>query len=143
MVLLLKDYPEKGPFCIFRDCKECKMLAAGNYDKNQNYRINAGKVYFVKFIVHVQFCLPVNRFSILFFLATIWDCWSECGFMSHPHFQSIVPGISGQLVPWCSVTIFKVIIVLNILPRIYHLLLLEYFTYSEVLCVNYVVIWIF
>ncbi|XP_052771570.1 alpha-1,6-mannosyl-glycoprotein 2-beta-N-acetylglucosaminyltransferase-like isoform X2 [Mya arenaria] len=27
-----------------KDCKECKILAAGNYDKNQNYGANAGKV---------------------------------------------------------------------------------------------------
>lgn len=34
-------------FCgwfVFRDCKDCKMLAAGNYDKSQNYGVNAGKV---------------------------------------------------------------------------------------------------
>lgn len=27
-----------------KDCKECRMLSAGNYDKNQNYAVNAGKV---------------------------------------------------------------------------------------------------
>lgn len=27
-----------------KDCKECKMLAAGNYDKVQNYGANSGKV---------------------------------------------------------------------------------------------------
>ncbi|KAL4231384.1 hypothetical protein ACF0H5_008963 [Mactra antiquata] len=27
-----------------KECKECKILAAGNYDKNQNFPANAGKV---------------------------------------------------------------------------------------------------
>lgn len=28
----------------FRDCKDCRMLTAGNYDKTQSYSINSGKV---------------------------------------------------------------------------------------------------
>ena len=37
--------PLTSPVCLCcRDCKECKILAAGNYDKNQNYGANAGKV---------------------------------------------------------------------------------------------------
>lgn len=35
---------KKCIFCTFRDCKDCKILAAGNYDKTQNYGILGGKV---------------------------------------------------------------------------------------------------
>jgi len=42
-------------FCFSRDCKDCKILAAGNYDKTQNYGLLGGKVSYLPWIAF--FCL--------------------------------------------------------------------------------------
>ena len=70
--------------CIsyFRDCKDCRMLTAGNYDKTQSYSLNSGKVsaviigndyyrYSHKFTPRCVWLVIYVSFPAVFFLTTL------------------------------------------------------------------------